>query len=108
LKGGYTRDSYSVYYGGKKLKWVDIDSFQQLSHLYAMDKNAVYYDWEKMKKVDPNTSEVFWHWCFIKDDKFVYKMGKVIEWADPKTFSYTPESPLLESFLERWDVIMMK
>lgn len=80
-----------------KVEWADNSSFVNLNNTYAKDKNFVYYWWKIVEGADASsfsidvvdsnnsnknhTSEVIG-----KDQKYVYKFGKKVEWISWKGF----------------------
>ncbi len=58
IHSGYSKDKKSVYYRGIKLHGADSKTFEIIDYNYSKDKNSVYCGSTKMKNADPKTFEV--------------------------------------------------
>lgn len=69
-----------------KVEEVDTASFQILDDIYAKDGKNVYRVGKIIEGADPATFEVLSHKAYAKDRFAVYFWGKKVEGADPQTF----------------------
>jgi len=92
----YVLDGNFFQIGGKEIEGADPDTFDVIDQSYAKDINNVYYDGKPVAGAKPSsvtlvTSELNGNTAdsgyLISDDK-VFCYGKVIEGADPTSFSY--------------------
>lgn len=72
----WARDVRNVYYAEHKLPALDIASFRQINHDYAVDNQHVYYQNTLLKQADSKTFQVVDGKIF--DKRHQYKDGKII------------------------------
>ncbi len=100
FQSSYTKDERAVYYRGEMLPDADPDTFAIFDAFYAKDKDNVYYEPEpfesssrviRLEGADPKTFAL----CdadqdrddCAKDAKSVYVLGRLVQGADPETFT---------------------
>lgn len=89
-KSLYSRDDVSVYYRGNKIEGGDVDSFQVVNDHYSIDKYHVYFKGKILYEVDVETFEVMQNIGsgYAKDKNNVYIYGEIMEGIDGATFEY--------------------
>jgi len=84
----YFKKGNDIFYNDKKLAGVRADDFQVLENGYAKDSRLVYHMGEPLPQFDATSFHVFAEQPqYIKDRNGVYQFGKLIEGADPDSFS---------------------
>lgn len=91
LDDGYAYDHHQAYYYARVVKKCQKPtSMQSLSCCFAKDSHFVYWQGKILKNIDVNTVKILpcSHFNFIKDDKFVYYLSDKITTADDKTWEH--------------------
>lgn len=94
FKYGYTKDENHIYYCGKKIKDIDLNSFKIINEDYIVDKSYVYIRGKKIENSDAKTFILLDSLYYAKDKNQVYCFAtgikhhffKVVKDADPATF----------------------
>lgn len=58
FKNWYAKDNNHVYFYGKIIDWVDLNSFQIVWDWYSKDKDHLYYNWKIVKTADPASFKI--------------------------------------------------
>ena len=85
----YVKDKSNVYYKGKILDGVDLETFEVIEDHYfslSKDKDNVYLNGSILDDADPETIEIMKFPDYIKDKDHVWLNGKLVEGVDPETF----------------------
>ena len=85
LGGGYAKDSWSVYYRGRKVEGVSASSFEYLGGGYGKDPWKVVYQGREVPGASSSSFEEL-GWGYARDAWKVYYCGEVIPGASPATF----------------------
>lgn len=84
LGGCWGKDLNTVYYRGKKIHKSDSNFFQLINDDYAKDDYRVYFRDMIIPEADVKSFTA--HGLSGKDHQHIYKKGKIIKDADPKTY----------------------
>ena len=84
-RGRYTKDSWSVYYRGRKVEGVSASSFEYLGGGYGKDPWKVVYQGREVPGATSSSFEEL-GWGYARDAWKVYYCGEVIPGASPATF----------------------
>ena len=84
-RGRYTKDSWSVYYRGRKVEGVSDSSFEYLGGGYGKDPWKVVYQGREVPGASSSSFEEL-GWGYARDVWKVYYCGEVIPGASPATF----------------------
>ncbi|CAF4680670.1 unnamed protein product [Rotaria socialis] len=86
LGSGYGKDSWHVYYMGRKVDGASANSFQSLGGGYGKDSWNVYFQGRKVAGASANSFQSLGS-GYGKDSWHVYLMGNKIDGASPNTFN---------------------
>ena len=84
-RGRYTKDSWSVYYRGRKVEGASVSSFADLGGGYGKDPWKVVYQGREVPGASSSSFEEL-GWGYARDAWKVYYCGEVIPGASPATF----------------------
>ena len=84
-RGRYTKDSWSVYYRGRKGEVASVPSFADLGGGYGKDPWKVVYQGREVPGASSSSFEEL-GWGYARDAWKVYYCGEVIPGASPATF----------------------
>ena len=84
-RGRYTKDSWSVYYRGRKVEGASVFSFADLGGGYGKDPWKVVYQGREVPGASSSSFEEL-GWGYARDAWKVYYCGEVIPGASPATF----------------------
>lgn len=84
-RGRYTKDSWSVYYRGRKVEGASVSSFADLGGGYGKDPWKVVYQGREVPGASSSSFEEL-GWGYARDVWKVYYCGEVIPGASPATF----------------------
>ena len=84
-RGRYTKDSWSVYYRGRKVEGASVSSFADLGGGYGNDPWKVVYQGREVPGASSSSFEEL-GWGYARDAWKVYYCGEVIPGASPATF----------------------
>ena len=84
-RGGYTKDSWSVYNRGRKVEGVSASSFTNLGGGYGKDPWKVVYRGREVAGASSSSFEEL-GWGYARDAWKVYYRGEVVPGASPSTF----------------------
>lgn len=85
IKGWYSKDAHTVYFGGDKLEGADPESFKLLKGNYSHDATHVWWKNELIAGADPVEFHVLKD-GYAKTNSHVYRWSFLIENADPQSF----------------------
>jgi len=90
----FAKDKNAIYYTGKVFENADHSTFTVLNDTYAIDKNSVYCSGKSITSAHassfqllPDTYRRADSSPWAKDKNHVYYIGKIIDGADPETFT---------------------
>ena len=84
-RGRYTKDSWSVYYRGRKVEGASVSSFADLGGGYGKDPWKVVYQGREVPGASSSSFEEL-GWGYARDAWKVYYRGEVVPGASPSTF----------------------
>ena len=84
-RGRYTKDSWLVYYRGRKVEGPSVSSFADLGGGYGKDPWKVVYQGREVPGASSSSFEEL-GWGYARDAWKVYYCGEVIPGASPATF----------------------